>query len=382
MNLPDRLFKIETDNRRNTGLDLMRAAAICLVMVSHGMLLLPDDVPGSNILFWTAGFWGVELFFILSGFLIGTILIRVYVESDSFGLQAAGSFWIRRWFRTLPNYYLFLLIYLLVTPVEPLSTATRYLFFMQNFLWSCPPFYSASWSLATEEWFYLSLPAGMLMLKFLPMNKKNGLLAYIIGYIFFFTGFRLFTALHFGGDWDEDIRKVVSTRLDAIGYGVLGAYMYSYHRTVVERWKPVLTVTGIGIVLAICAMIVLSVTGSVSYTSYPLFTNVFLFSLASLGILSLLPWFVSAGATVPAVLSYFVAHMSAVSYSIYLVHQLVILLLASVIPSTAGVPWIAVRYLLFWITTVWASTLLYNYFEKPATGLRDRVSKKETHAAI
>jgi peptidoglycan/LPS O-acetylase OafA/YrhL len=59
---------------RNFGLDLVRAVAILLVLTSHGRFLLPE-FPG-KILLANGGFFGVELFFVLSGFLIGTILIK------------------------------------------------------------------------------------------------------------------------------------------------------------------------------------------------------------------------------------------------------------------------------------------------------------------
>ena len=91
---------------RNFGLDLFRAFAILLVVLSHGKFLLNrtvlENFPYVKMLD------GVDLFFVLSGFLIGGILLK----SSSEGLNWPGvaHFWKRRLLRTLPNYYLILLL--------------------------------------------------------------------------------------------------------------------------------------------------------------------------------------------------------------------------------------------------------------------------------
>ena len=101
---------------RIIGLDVLRALAIGGVVLSHGLVFLYPHVPalelgGARLGLYHlghSGYYGVELFFVLSGFLIGGILLGV-------GPRLAGGaellrFYCRRWFRTLPNYYLFLLV--------------------------------------------------------------------------------------------------------------------------------------------------------------------------------------------------------------------------------------------------------------------------------
>ena len=56
---------------------------------------------------------GVEIFFVISGFLIGKIIYRI-IQKDDFSFNDVREFWKRRWFRTLPNYYLVLLINILL----------------------------------------------------------------------------------------------------------------------------------------------------------------------------------------------------------------------------------------------------------------------------
>jgi peptidoglycan/LPS O-acetylase OafA/YrhL len=98
----------ENGKTRAFGLDLARAAAILLVLVAHSSHLwgpyfqsMGIDVARTSLL---AGVEGVELFFCLSGFLIGGLLLEI--DSRGGSASAVKIFLIRRWMRTLPLYYL------------------------------------------------------------------------------------------------------------------------------------------------------------------------------------------------------------------------------------------------------------------------------------
>lgn len=82
--------------QRNFGLDLIRAISIALVIIDHRF----------DIMF-EIGTVGVQIFFILSGFLIGQILLKDF-KNGSNGATIL-KFWKRRWFRTIPLYYLVLI---------------------------------------------------------------------------------------------------------------------------------------------------------------------------------------------------------------------------------------------------------------------------------
>ena len=88
--------------KRIFGLDVMRAVAILLVVFSHVLWIVPDAKGIIPDLLSLAGVIGVEIFFVLSGFLIGRIVIKMFLQED-FNFRKVMYFWIRRWFRTLPN---------------------------------------------------------------------------------------------------------------------------------------------------------------------------------------------------------------------------------------------------------------------------------------
>ena len=99
--------------KRIFGLDLMRAMAIIMVMCSHTLWIVPEMRGITRMIFSAFGILGVDIFFVLSGFLIGRILYKMYVSKE-FDFKDMTYFWVRRWFRTLPNYYLALIVNILV----------------------------------------------------------------------------------------------------------------------------------------------------------------------------------------------------------------------------------------------------------------------------
>ena len=136
--------------QRNIGLDILRAAAITMVVLSHGVTLVGIPVLGE---FGT----GVDLFFVLSGFLVGRIYFRTS-KGEKFKLS---GFWIARWWRTLPPYAVGLLLYLAVRHVTSVAVPQAplrwyYALFLQNYLGMTG--WVPTWSLCVEEHFYLALP--------------------------------------------------------------------------------------------------------------------------------------------------------------------------------------------------------------------------------
>ncbi len=149
------------DTPRHHGLDTLRALAISLVFMYHYMIF----VSRAPTFGWASevGWVGVDLFFVLSGYLIGHQLFAGVVRGEQLSL---ASFYARRALRTWPAFWLVLAAYFLWpgtlggrTP-PPLWS---FLSFTQNFGLQPGTAFSHAWSLCIEEQFYLVLPLALLL---------------------------------------------------------------------------------------------------------------------------------------------------------------------------------------------------------------------------
>lgn len=156
------------------GLDGLRALAVTLVLVYH---LFPAALPG--------GFLGVDMFFVISGFLITTLLIS---EHQLTGKIALASFWRRRARRLLPALALVLLVCTSVAVLAGKDLLTHIAaqlagasFFVANWVYIAlgtdyfaqdnPELFRNTWSLAIEEQFYVFLP--LILLLALKMRSRG-----------------------------------------------------------------------------------------------------------------------------------------------------------------------------------------------------------------
>lgn len=102
-----------TAHAREVGLDVLRAMAITAVLAFHSLDCVPCT-PSAAAKFFRHGWLGVDLFFVLSGFLISRQVFRERAHRDVGA--ALKVFWTRRWFRTLPLYFLILFVNSVVKP--------------------------------------------------------------------------------------------------------------------------------------------------------------------------------------------------------------------------------------------------------------------------
>ncbi len=145
-------------------LDGLRAVSILAVIWHHTAGAHYNEIPVLR-----AGYFGVDLFFAISGFLITTLLLR---EREKNGQISLIRFYIRRTFRIFPLYYTIILMYVaIVSAVEPNSVAGKEFFhnlpyfltytsnwFLGDWTDSGRVIFYFAWSLATEEQFYLVWP--------------------------------------------------------------------------------------------------------------------------------------------------------------------------------------------------------------------------------
>ncbi len=331
---------------------------------------------------------GVELFFVLSGFLIGNILIRTFVSSATFSFSEVRNFWVRRWFRTLPLFWLILTTEIILYKLMDLRShempKSLFYVFLQNIWYPHPQyFFGEAWSLSVEEWFYLTLPVAMCLAAviFKPKNKQAFLLKVFAGYVLTFVAIRFINAFHpiNGPDQDSGIRKVVLFRLDAVMYGVLMAYFNYYYPAALHKLKNYLLAVGLaGIV--VLSWLVISDKIHIMNAANPALrfaSDAFLYLLLPLFFSFWLPYANSVTQLRNKYALGFFTHISKISYSMYLVHFSLIFIpffiyMKQVPPHTA-----ALLYLLYWAIVIGLSTTLYKYFEYPVMRLRERFSKKE-----
>lgn len=155
------------------GLDIVRAAAIAWVMLYHAMNLAL--VPDPNHWFVMFGWMGVDLFFVLSGFLIASQLLRPWARGSR---PDYGRFFTRRALRTLPAYGVVMAAYFLLPKLREfpdIQPLWQFATFSENLLFepTGPKAFSHVWSLCVEEQFYLVFPAVVALLTLRASARKT-----------------------------------------------------------------------------------------------------------------------------------------------------------------------------------------------------------------
>jgi len=370
------IFCISFDEKRIYGLDILRALAILFVVIGHGGAHLS---PKMRIISDFITFDGVSIFFVLSGFLIGGILIKI-LDNNKPTLKSLFNFWIRRWFRTLPNYYLILFLLLMFLPFifyggmsNPFRNI-KYLLFMQNLNEPHPVLFGEAWSLCVEEWFYLIVPLFIFFLiGIIRLSVKNAVLFTAIGLILFSMIFRYikYTSLPINtiGDWDINIRKQVFTRLDSNMFGMVGAFISYYYSESWKRYKLPFFIIG---------LVLLLVQRYVSFgDEFGIYMCVFSFTLVSIGVLLLLP-FLSEYKRGQGFLYKFFTFISIISYSMYLLNLSLFNEYGQKLIeqfNLTGYYLIFVKYIWYWFFVIIGSFLLYKLFEKPMMEQREKFNK-------
>ena len=369
MNAPiAKLFALPTE-KRVFGLDFLRALAILAVLLTHGNLIYP--VAQKN---WfttvsaAGGHLGVELFFVLSGFLIGSILLSLEPKFQQTAILP--YFWKRRWFRTIPNYLFFLLLYILATILisKPLPNIFSYITFTQNWLWPHPAFFDQAWSLAIEEWFYLLFPIS-LFVSYRATKSFNAAFLFSAGlFILLPSAIRFNWAMNGITGWTDNFRKVMFIRLDAIMYGVLAAWV---KRNFPSVWKNQ------SIPFLIAGIIILFANWNFTFgqdLNASFFAKTFYFSFTSLGFALILPMCDQWDNAVENRSTTIIRLIALWSYSLYLCNFLVVQVLSNIQDVIGRESNLinATVLISYFVISLAISSILYAYLEKPAMSLRER----------
>jgi len=368
-------------------LDGLRGLAIGMVLIWHLYFGTMDPDPGTALYYLHAAgrlTWsGVDLFFVLSGFLIGGILIDNRSATNYY-----RTFYTRRLFRIVPAYFVSIFAFWVLVKFAQGAGAhsfgfifalkvlpwTPHFLFLQNF-WMAAQNVSGimviTWSLCIEEQFYLTLPV---LVRFLPPKR---LLVMASATILLAPALRSALLVFWPGHrWAAFV--LLPTRADSLMLGVLGALLLRNARSAAllrqrrTEMRLALLLAGAGALVLLRYSWFPTAYGiqSIGYTWLAiLYLCILLYSLVHGGWLSrVLRW-------QPLM------HLGTLAYGVYLYHVLVIwLIFGSLYSSTAKITnlrefaWSIVTLIVVWFIA-WSS---WKYFEKPLVKMGQRTKYEFT----
>jgi peptidoglycan/LPS O-acetylase OafA/YrhL len=364
--------------KRDVGPDLLRALAILLVMSHH---LPVRNLPSAFWFGWGQFGWlGVDIFFVLSGYLIGSELLKPVQAGSHPSLLA---FYIKRSFRILPAFGVILAVYALAPGLREapsMAPLWRFLTFTMNFglNFRTAQSFSQAWSLCVEEHFYLLLPMLILLFQkarrvWLPVVLMAGI---VLG------GMALRHSLWI--DWRAQDGDTVAfmksiyypsyTRLDGLVMGVSLAAIRLWGGTQLNRFIRPAVVVPIAALFLATALFLVTQSGLVldelgAIVLYPLFALGVTLFLA--GILQLEPQLgVIRWSGLPFV--------ATISYSLYLSQKLVFHADRMWLPDAWLHGWGGVS--IFYASAIAVAAALYFVVERPFMRLRRTVLGKLTSA--
>ena len=374
-------MKTQTSHKHYSALDGLRGLAILMVFCRHAFLTTHLHSLPTRILAWlgTGGWLGVDLFFVLSGFLITGILIDSLGSSHFY-----KNFYIRRSLRIFPLFYTVLLFCWILTPILHLQWKLghlSYLFYCQNImvnldpsLASVPPALNLEhfWSLAVEEQFYMIWPLMIVLL-----HEPKRIMRFCASMIGLSLLLRCVLLWLYPSDTTiEWIYKELPTHADGLLIGAFlaaGLRTWNYEELSSRfRWPTYAS--------AIAAIAIVAITRRLDFHSYLMSSIGYTVSAILFSSLLLNCVIPSTGAyrifSVPG-LRFFGRY----SYGIYVYHLLFSPLLTQVLhwlqartSQTVG----AGLYLSLWLgLSVAIAMLSYKYFEFPLLKLKDRFAPPE-----
>jgi len=338
-------------------LDAVRAFAVLLVLVHHWL-------PEINGISFEMGKYGVDLFFVISGFLITSILIKQRKRlSEVSAFRSLKQFYMRRTLRIFPIYYLFLLFFVFMGLIFNLWSwhdyqIKYYFFYFSNFLFFIDQSINLThlWSLSVEEQFYLIWPWIIL---FIPQSKmKMSIIFFIfVGFLTHFIGWRI----------DFNVRTLPFANFHTLGVGALLAYYYVYFP---EKLSFFTTKLSIFVPLSIFLFVLLYYVHTISVVTILLF-QLMICTTAVLIVLKSVYGFTGLLGKIATNSS--IVHFGKISYGIYLYHK--------PIPMLLNLFWSKIFHtqlnsVLCFIATL-ILTLLISHFswiviEKPILRLKDK----------
>ena len=345
-------------DKRIANLDLLRTTAILMVVAYHVVQWLPMK-PKWLVFLSQPGQYGVNLFFALSGFLVGGLYFR---EKLALGSVDKTRFILRRITRTVPVYLIALAVSFLGSALfEGEKFEWRYLVFLQNYM-EVIPFFKVSWSLCVEEHFYAILPFVLAILYLLHSRVGSWPLKIIV------LGLLLLpTYLRTTGFQPNQPFGVSTTAsqfyMDSLGLGVLAAWL-SMHWSVARAQANLFVI--------LCLLVLVAVLLGTHLASA---AAIFGPGLLLMGLLfAALTLFSASSYQLNLATHPFVKIMAVSSYSIYITHAVVLQALNMLMrrmPEFIQGLWPIVLFLFASVSLV-AGVVFYKIIEYPLLALREK----------
>jgi peptidoglycan/LPS O-acetylase OafA/YrhL len=360
------------------GLNHLRALAILLVFIFHYRLFEhPEWVVSIGSFGWT----GVDLFFVLSGYLISSQLFKQITQGKNIRIK---EFYFKRFFRIIPAFTVVVALYFLV-PVfkewEALPPLWRFLTFTQNIGLNriTTGTFSHAWSLCIEEQFYLVLPIIIAIAIYFKAGKKA---LYLIP-VLFVAGFiiRIVTwhqiieptigTNNFQNTWMKWMYYPTQTRLDSLLAGITLASVLEF----LPNLKNRITKHGnlflwIGLIVITAAYFLCS-----NFVSYQ--TGVFGFPLIAIAYGIIVMSAVSNNSVLYNFKSRITTTIATLSYALYLTHKAIIHLTQDCFSKIGVEADSNLMLLLCVIFCFLAAWILHQLIEKPFLKWRDLKLAKE-----
>ena len=372
---------MESDHSsRLHGLDHLRALAIVLVFFYHYRIPIyghPAWLDDAVKFGWT----GVDLFFVLSGFLISSQLFAQIQRGATISFK---DFFLKRVFRIIPAFLLVVSIYFLWDGFherEALLPLWRYLMFTQNFDLDLVRFgtFSHAWSLCVEEHFYFFLPLTLIALQFTKRLKHS----YWILIVLFIFGLILRHSIWMnaylpnidqpsaGITWYKYIYYPTYCRLVGLLIGVSIAAMYQF---LPSLWKKI---SQFGNIVFVAGIVVLIGAYYICFDEHSYLASVIGFPLVSIGYGLLVMSAISPTSFLYKWRSRATALVATLSYAIYLSHKGIIHVTQNLLQGAID-PESNKMLLMCAAACILAALLLNIIIERPFLRLRTIVVKRTT----
>ena len=216
---------IQSISVRNQAIDFLRGIAIFLTLFRHF---------GINIYLYKIGWVGVDLFFVLSGFLVSGLLFGEYKKTSTINFL---RFFVRRGLKIYPLFYLLFALYFVDIKLD-LNKEINYpallpeALFYKNYVGG-DAFWIHTWSIDIEEHFYLLLPLLLLCLIFITKSKGNSFKSIPFLFLIIALSCLILRVLVTINQPFSHTNNVSPThlRIDSLFFGTLLSYFYHFHQT-------------------------------------------------------------------------------------------------------------------------------------------------------